>query len=128
MTPKREFMPFWTEKSPQGWGAVTNFVATFKIGGFSVSGLQNPNLYKDPKLQVQLRPLSDFKILQTLSAKNPHSEGGDKSGDTLGGGARGTLNPCGRVVKCGTEAASGGTHEPFAILRGGEAWRKSWWR
>jgi hypothetical protein len=77
-------MPFWTEKSPHSLGAVTNFVATLKIGGFARPHLQNPNLYKGSKLQVKLRGQSLFQILQTLSVKLPHLEGGDKSGDSLG--------------------------------------------
>jgi hypothetical protein len=77
-------MPFWTEKSPRFWGAVTTFVATCKIGGFARPHLRNPNLYKGSKLQVKLRGQSLFQILQTLSVKTPHLEGGDKSGDSLG--------------------------------------------
>ncbi len=77
-------MRFWTEKSHQLRGAVVNFVVTRKIEGFRVSGLQDQNLYRDRKLQLQLRPLSDFKIFQTLSVKTPHLGSDDKSDDTLG--------------------------------------------
>jgi hypothetical protein len=83
MRPERRFMLLWTEKSPHLRGAVTNFVATLKIGGFARPHLQNPNSYKGSKLPLKLRGQSLFQILQTLSVKTPHSEGGDKTGDTL---------------------------------------------
>jgi hypothetical protein len=76
-------MPFWTEKSPHLRGAVVNFVVTRKIERFARPHLQNPNLYKGSKLQLQLRGQSLFKILQTLSVKTPHLGSDDKSDDTL---------------------------------------------
>jgi hypothetical protein len=99
MRPERRFMLLWTEKSPHSLGAVTTFVATLKIGGFARPHLRNPNLYKGSKLQVKLRGQSLFQILQTLSIKLPHLEGGDKTGDSLGaptleGG--GEIKPTGR--------------------------------
>ncbi len=77
-------MRFWTEKSPSLRATVVNFVVTRKIGGFARPHEQDPNLYRDRKLQLQLSVLALFKILQTLSVKNPHLEGDDKSDDTLG--------------------------------------------
>jgi hypothetical protein len=82
--PERRFMLLWTEKSPHFLGAVTTFVATLKIGGSARPHLRNPSSYKGSKLQLKLRGQSLFQILQTLSVKNPHLEGGDKSGDTWG--------------------------------------------
>jgi len=98
MRPERRFSLLWTEKSPHLRGAVTNFVATLKIGGSARPHLRNPNLYKGSKLQVKLRGQSLFQILQTLSVKTPHSEGGDKTGDSLGAPTLegGEIKPTGR--------------------------------
>jgi hypothetical protein len=96
MRPERRFMLLWTKKSPHLRGAVTNFVATLKIGGSARPHLRNPNLYRGSKLGVKLRGQSLFQILQALSVKTPHLEGGDKTGDNLGaptleGGGRSNL-------------------------------------
>jgi hypothetical protein len=97
MMPERRFSLLWTEKSPHLRGAVTNFVATCKIGGFARPHLRNPNLYKGSRLQVKPRGQSLFQILQTLSVKLPHLEGGDKSGDTLEAPTlEGEIKPTGR--------------------------------